>query len=112
MLRIKDFDKCRHLLHDYVIVHETNKLLIERCKFCGKRVKFFKKNGKVMDLYRYSQCHVRDQLQFRGNTKYLYKKIYGKQGQDRINEMEKQHYRKMEDAELLKGYEGLIRKWL
>ena len=114
MLRLSDLKEgiCpKNRLHDFAIIYETDKLVVEKCKFCGKKIKFHKKDGQVVDKYKYGKYHVRDHLQFNGNTKYLFKKIFGS-GEERIKEMENAKERVEMNEEQIKGYEELMQRWI
>lgn len=64
-------------LCDFKKVGEDESVLVEVCRFCGRKVRFNKRNGKI-DEKRYLELHRRDFLQSRGKDKELFEKIYGK----------------------------------
>lgn len=115
-LRLSDLDEksiCRkHILHDFEIIKETPQLVVERCRFCGKKIKFFKKDDEVVNKYEYGKYHARDYLQYRGNTKYLFKKVFGNSAEKRILQMEKDQERQMSNDEKIAGYEKLMQRWI
>jgi len=70
--------KCKRLLHDFHIVFENERVLVERCSFCGKKVVYrLKGNHEPVDGMFYYKMHIRDFLQDSGNWKYLYRRING-----------------------------------
>ena len=62
--------------HDPVTLFENKKCKIEKCKLCGKRIRFNKGFKGRVDNIEYLQFHVRKFAQPNGSTKRVYLKMH------------------------------------
>lgn len=74
-MKYKCDDKDKKLC-DFKLIGEDNSVIVEVCRFCGRKVRFNKRNRKI-DEKRYLDLHKRDFIQRSTNQK-LYEKVYGK----------------------------------
>ena len=74
---IRDYGCRNHLPHDLSIkVYDGERLLVEQCKLCGKKVRFLKHFKGRTDNRAYLEAHSRNFAQRGGRTHRLYMKIY------------------------------------
>ena len=72
-----DDSKCtKSILCGFEISRDLPDALVEICKFCGKKVVYNRKNGKIDDK-KYLRDHLRDTVQPYGRTHKLFIQIYG-----------------------------------
>lgn len=78
-------EKDKYHLHTFYRIAEYDEAISERCRQCGKRVIYNKKDGRI-DNKLYGKYHYRDILQPSGEMEELFYEIYGKEGIKRSQE--------------------------
>lgn len=111
MITIPEGSKCKiqsALLCDWRTVLENDEIIKEECRFCGKKVDYNKRDGRI-DNVRYLSYHLRDALQPSGASLPLYIKIYGS---DRLKARQKKEEERLRKQRSIDDIPGLARSSL
>lgn len=86
---------------------------IDRCRFCGKKVIYLRKNGK-MDDKKYTRDHVRDICQPFGSTRRVYFEVYGEKNlkgyQQQIRDIERSRLTDSDKQNLIKDAKKYLKQ--